>query len=43
MTAEYCEDCKRLKEIACTCGMSFKDKIKQTRINWATWSETRGK
>lgn len=26
--SNYCQDCKRLKSVACTCGMSFKDKIK---------------
>ena len=39
--AEYCEDCKRIKGVACTCGMSFKDKIKTQNLNWATWSATR--
>lgn len=39
--SNYCDDCKRLKGIACTCGMTFKDKVKSTQINWASWSETR--
>ncbi len=39
--AQYCDDCKRLKDIACTCGMSFKDKVKTVNNQWATWSETR--
>jgi hypothetical protein len=26
--SNYCADCKRLKDIACTCGMTFKDKVK---------------
>ena len=39
--SNYCQDCKRLKDIACTCGMSFGDKIKTSNINWASWSDTR--
>jgi len=48
--SNYCEDCKRLKDIACTCGMTFAEKIKgmtfaekikTTSINWASWSDTR--
>ena len=39
--SNYCEDCKRLKDIACTCGMTFAEKIKTTSVNWATWSDTR--
>ena len=40
--SNYCDERNRLKDIACVCGLSFKDKIKSTQINWATWSETRG-
>lgn len=40
--SNYCDECKRLKDIACTCGLSFKDKIKTAQINWASWSDTRG-
>lgn len=39
--SNYCEDCKRLKNIACTCGMTFAEKIKTTSVNWASWSDTR--
>jgi len=38
---EYCSDCHRMKEISCTCGMSFADKIKSTNVNWISWSDTR--
>lgn len=39
--AEYCEDCGRLKDVACVCGLTFAEKIKLTNVNFATWSETR--
>jgi hypothetical protein len=39
--SNYCKDCKRLKDIACTCGMTFAEKIKTTQVNWVTWSDTR--
>jgi hypothetical protein len=39
--SNYCKDCNRLKDIACTCGMTFAEKIKTTSVNWATWSDTR--
>jgi hypothetical protein len=39
--SNYCEDCKRLKDIACTCGIIFAEKAKTTSVNWATWSDTR--
>lgn len=41
MMAEYCEDCKRIKDIACTCDLTFAEKVKQTNVNWVTWSGTR--
>jgi hypothetical protein len=41
--AEYCDDCHRMKAISCTCGMSFAEKIKNTNINWISWSDTRKK
>lgn len=41
--SNYCDECHRLKDIACTCGMTFAEKIKTTQINWATWSATRDK
>jgi hypothetical protein len=39
--SNYCKECNRLKDIACTCGMSFAEKIKKTQVNWITWSDTR--
>jgi hypothetical protein len=39
--SNYCRDCRRLKDISCTCGMSFKDKVKSTQVNWISWSDTR--
>jgi hypothetical protein len=40
--SNYCQDCKRLKDIACTCGMSFAEKVRTSNLNWASWSDTRG-
>mgnify|MGYP006927906758 CR=1 FL=1 len=41
MSSNYCSECGRLKEIACACGMSFKEKIKTVNNHWAGWSDTR--
>lgn len=37
---KYCPECKRLKLVACTCGMTFAEKIKSVGINrlWAASS-----
>ena len=39
--SNYCNDCKRLKNIGCTCNMTFAEKIKNTQVNWISWSDTR--
>jgi hypothetical protein len=41
--AQYCPKCKRILGIGCVCDMNFKDRIKQVRTNWVTWSDTRKK
>jgi hypothetical protein len=37
----YCEKCRRLKEIACACDLTFAEKVKRTQVNWISWSDTR--
>jgi len=41
MNAEYCDDCGRMKDISCVCGLSFREKVKLTNVNFVSWSETR--
>lgn len=41
--SNYCDECSRLKDIACVCGLSFKEKIQSVNLNHAEWSETRNK
>lgn len=41
--SNYCDECDRLKDIACNCGLSFKEKIQSVNLNHAEWSETRNK
>jgi hypothetical protein len=38
---KYCDQCKRIVGIGCTCNMTFKEKIKGANINWISWSDTR--
>lgn len=40
-SAQYCEDCGRIEDVGCTCGMSFAEKIRTQSLHWASWSATR--
>lgn len=39
--SNYCDKCRRLKIVSCTCDMTFAEKVKTTQVNWYTWSDTR--
>lgn len=39
--AEYCEECGRIKGVACVCDVPFSERIRTQNLNWASWSATR--
>ena len=38
---KWCRECKRLREIACTCGMTFAEKIRHVAID-TSWMPNAG-